>query len=201
MLTVHIKIICTDDKKRRSPLYLNKSQVTASSASTAMKTPATLDLSSRWDLFGFPDHNNFPPQCVRTAGGYGSHCGQRAGQYQIYGELLSFTHMEQSRDLPNKDSLDDPFNYFLLCSVHADRGNLCSGGDRINCILLPLCRPSLHDAGLNIIVSINPQPSSLHNFLTWIFKKCLFGAGEQQEDLHQLQEEHPLCPHHCHYSW
>ena len=80
------------------------------------------------------------------------------------------SHMEQSRDLLNNDSLDDPFNYFLLCSVHADRGNLCSGGDRFNCIILPLCRPSLHDAGLNIIVSINPQPSSLHNFLTWIFK-------------------------------
>ena len=29
----------------------------------------------------------------------------------------------------------------------------------------------------------------------------LTGPGEQQEDLHQLQEEHPLCPHCCHSRW
>jgi len=41
---------------------------------------------SQFTQYSYENTGYFGPflKCVRTAGGYGSHCGQRAGQYQIY---------------------------------------------------------------------------------------------------------------------
>ena len=58
-------------------------------------------------------------------------------------------------------------------------------------------------AGLHCMMQVSTsyqsmlsQPISRDNC-----SKKILGAGEQQEDMHQLQEEHPLCPYHRHYSW
>ena len=108
-----------------------------------------------------------PPQCVRTAGGYGSHCGRQAGRYQIYGKrflpllliiliMWLSTFLQLSATISAANTLQKHLTeivlsvhfFIFVLSVHEDRRHLCRGRDRCHRLLLSLRGTPLHDAGL-----------------------------------------------------
>ena len=117
-----------------------------------MKTPATLDPSSRWGLFAFPDHPDICPHSASILRGVmvltvGSALASTRS-------MVSFpSHVRTIKNIKIK-----LLNYFL-CSVHVDRRDLCSRGNCCNCTLLLLFRTSLHDAGSISTVNRNRFPS------------------------------------------